>query len=65
MQQEKNRFGDQADNDDDEDQWVEQKPTNIMEMPVKEQNDKVDIIEINARMFEVRQYYLDQVIKNI
>ena len=36
-----------------------------MEMPVKETSDKCDIIEINARMYEVRQYYLDQVIKNI
>ena len=37
----------------------------MMEMPVRETNDKCDIIEINARMYEVRSFYLDQVIKNI
>ena len=34
-------------------------------MPVKDTDDKCDVIEINARMFEVREFYLDQVIKNI
>ena len=67
MHQEKTKFGEIGGDelDDDEDQWVEQKTTNVMEMPVKESDDKCDIIEINARMYEVRQYYLDQVIKNI
>ena len=37
----------------------------MMEMPVKETTDKCSIIEINARMYEVREFYLDQVIKNI
>ena len=32
---------------------------------MKETDDKCSIIEINARMFEVREFYLDQVIKNI
>lgn len=49
----------------DEDEWVETRATNVMEMPVKETSDKCDIIEINARMYEVRQFYLDEMIKNI
>ena len=43
---------------------METQATNVMEMPVKEKDDKCQIIEINARMFEVREYYLDQLINN-
>ena len=33
--------------------------------PVNELNDRCDIIEINARMFEVKEFYLDAIVKNI
>ena len=61
MRHEKSGFGEMT----EEDQWVETKATSVMEMPVKETTDKCSIIEINARMYEVREFYLDQVIKNI
>ena len=34
-------------------------------MPVEQKEDKCDIIEINARMYEVKEFYLDAVINNI
>ena len=55
IRNERGKFGDQL----EDDQWVENKVTSVMEKPVKEQKDKCDIIEINARMFEVREFYLD------
>jgi hypothetical protein len=48
----------------DDDHWVDNRPSNIMQMPVKEASDKCDVIEINARMFEVREFYLCQIFKN-
>lgn len=49
----------------DEDHWIDSRPTNVMQMPVKDVDDKCDIIEINARMFEVREFYLCEVAKNM
>ena len=34
-------------------------------MPVKDVSDECDIIEINARMYDVKEFYLDTVIDNI
>ena len=64
---ERTKFGQgMAENEDaGGDQWIETKATSVMEMPVKESQDKCDVIEINARMYEVREFYLDQVIKNV
>jgi len=36
-----------------------------MEMPVKKAKDPADVIEINARCFEVKEMYMDELIKNI
>ena len=61
MRNERTKFGEI----NEEDQWIETKATNVMQMPVKEAKDKCQLIEINARMYEVREFYLDMVIKNI
>ena len=48
--------------DSDDDQWVETKPSDLNLLPVKKVEDPVDIIEINARMFAVQEFYLDKMI---
>lgn len=50
---------------EDEDEWVEESKDNGKYMPIKKADDPADIIEINARMFKVTSYYIDQIIKNI
>jgi hypothetical protein len=51
-------------NDSDDDQWVETKPSDLNVLPVKKVEDPVDIVEINARMFAVQEFYLDKMILN-
>jgi len=34
-------------------------------MPVEKKSDPAEVIEINARMFEVKEFYLDTTIKNL
>lgn len=36
-----------------------------MKMPVKQANDPADVIEINARCFDVKELYLDELITNV
>ena len=50
---------------EDEDEWIDKKPATFMEMPVKKAADPADVIEINARCFEIKEMYLDELIKNI
>ena len=35
-----------------------------MEMPIKKASDPAEIVEINARMFAVQEFYLDKMIEN-
>jgi len=44
---------------DDEDEWVEEKDDHGRNNPVKKSNDPADIIEINARLFKVTEFYID------
>ena len=44
---------------DDEDEWVEEKEDHSRSNPVKKANDPADIIEINARLFKVTEFYID------
>jgi len=50
---------------EDSDEWVEEKKDNSMKNPVKKANDPAEIVEINARLFKVTEFYVDQIIKNI
>lgn len=50
---------------DDEDEWIETKPVSVMQMPVKKADDPAEIIEINARLFQVQEFYLDKMITNM
>ena len=36
-----------------------------MGMPVKKTNDPAEIIEINAKIFEIKEFYLDKMIENL
>jgi HrpA-like RNA helicase len=49
----------------DEDEWVETdyNPKNMM--PIEKKNDPAEVIEINARMYEVSEFYLDKIIVNL
>ena len=53
------------DGKDDDDEWVEEKPDPGQSMPVKKTDDPAEIVEINARLFKVTEFYIDQIIKNI
>jgi len=35
-----------------------------MEMPVKKALDPAELVEINARMFQVQEFYLDKMVQN-
>ncbi|CDW71563.1 nucleic acid helicase [Stylonychia lemnae] len=49
-----------------EDEWVEATEIhNKNVMPIEKQQDPADVIEINARLFEVKEFYLDQLVDNI
>jgi len=37
----------------------------VTKIPVKKANDPADVIEINARCFAVKDFYLDEIIQNI
>ena len=50
---------------EDSDEWIEEKKDTGMKNPVKKANDPAEIVEINARLFKVTEFYVDQIIKNI
>lgn len=58
-----NRFGLSTKVDEEEDQWIETKQVN--KNPVKKALDPADVIEINARCFTVKDFYLDEMISNL
>lgn len=49
----------------DEDEWVEQDMDPKNQMPVERKDDPADVIEINARLFKVEEFYLDTIVKNL
>lgn len=46
----------------DDDEWIEEKKGNAGNMPVVKANDPAEVVEINARMFKVTEFYIDQII---
>jgi len=49
-----------------DDEWVESTEIhNKNVMPIERQKDPADVIEINARLFEVKEFYLDDIVQNI
>ena len=48
-----------------EDEWIENKPNSVMGMPVKKTLDPAEIIEINAKIYEIKEFYLDKMIENL
>ena len=49
-----------------EDEWVEN--ADIVQhkaMPVEKRNDPAEVIEINARLFEVKEFYIEMIVKNL
>ena len=43
-----------------DDEWVESTDViNRNVMPIEKQNDPAEVIEINARLFEVKEFYLE------
>lgn len=34
-------------------------------MPIERRNDPADVVEINARLFEVQEFYMDKIIVNL
>jgi len=49
-----------------DDEWVEF--TEVVDrnaMPVERRNDPAEVIEINARLYEVKEFYVENVVKNI
>ena len=51
---------------DDEDEYIDQsKGMSGSKNPVKKARDPADIIEINARLFQVKEFYIDKIIANI
>lgn len=42
---------------------MEQKP--VKKMPFQKQEDPADVVVINARCFEVHEFYIDDMIKNL
>lgn len=34
-------------------------------MPIEKRHDPADIIEINARLYEVQEFYMDKIIVNL
>ena len=49
----------------DEDEWVENTYGQKNAMPVEKKNDPAEIIEINARLYEVQEVYQDLVLSNL
>lgn len=49
--------------DEEEDQWIETKQVN--KNFVKKALDPADVIEINARCFTVKDFYLDEMVSNL
>ena len=47
----------------EDDEWVETKP--VVKNPIKKAVDPADVIEINARCYAVKDFYLDEIIQNI
>ena len=43
----------------DEDEWIEETKNNERTMPVKKANDPAEVVEINARLFKVTEFYID------
>ena len=48
---------------DEDDEWIETKPD--AKITVKKASVPADVIEINARCFAVKDFYLDEIIQNI
>ena len=46
-------------------EWIEEKRDANMNNPVKKASDPADVVEINARLYKVTDFYIDQIIKNI
>jgi hypothetical protein len=44
---------------DDDDEWVEEKQDPGRRNPIKQTNDPADIVEINARLYKVTEFYID------
>ena len=42
---------------------MEQKP--VKKMPIKKQEDPADVVVINARCFEVQEFYIEEMIQNL
>ena len=49
---------------DSDDEWVETKESGQNRAPVKKADDPAELIEINARLFTVQEFYLDKMILN-
>ena len=44
---------------DDDDEWIEEKRDPGSCMPVETTNDPAEVVEINARLFKVTEFYID------
>lgn len=49
--------------DEDDDGWIEHKP--VPKMPIKKQEDPAECVVINARCFQIHEYYIDDMIRNL
>lgn len=54
-----------AANGDSDDEWVTTQKPAFNVMPVKKAEDPCEVVEINARMYHVRDFYLDKIIDNL
>jgi HrpA-like RNA helicase len=51
--------------DDDDDEWVNTDKPTFNVMPVQKAEDPCEIVEINARLFQVKEFYLDKIVENL
>lgn len=51
--------------EEEEDEWVEEKPDVRMQAPLRKAQDPSEVVEINARPFQVKDYYLCDIIRNV
>ncbi len=51
---------------DDDDQWTDDHQMQVKNvMPVEKMNDPADVIEINFRLFQVEELYVDQIVDSL
>lgn len=50
---------------DSDDEWISTQKPAFNVMPVKKAEDPCEIIEINARLYTVKDFYMDQIATNM